>query len=578
MSIGFRMRVAVCVLALGCLQAVSPADGDAGKLHRVLVQGFEDAAARPRVWVVGIPNEKASVALSDAQAKQGKRSLKLHYEFTGPGQYLGVEFPIRINAPVEKLRFLLHGDGSGSGYGVYLIDASGETRKFRDAARMKIDFTGWREVVLDNVNARGEAWGGDKNGKVDYPITRLVFEISTPGKPVSGELYFDALSVDSAADADQIAGGQVSVRSPAYGATVKGSVALQLSGRGFKKLTVKCWKQGGAFGTDSTVGVAALDGKGDGSIIFPANEYPHGPITVRIRGVSAFASHNCYLQLYNAGGVSWNEGAPKDPPPAAKGMKLLFADDFDKELSISRDGRGATYRAHKLGGGDFSGIPFGDHENKATTPFSQVDTYLRIRADEKKNTTGLICSVREDGSGVNAKAPCYFECRFIAQSAIGTWPAFWVMTNQALRPGPFNKVPSDELDVIEAYGGEGPGHPNSGGRYMIASHYWLQDKDGPKQPGFYGPIDMRKLQGGGGSSWWEASHVYGIRIGTDDTIYYCDDIEVARHKTARLSRREPLYFYVNLAVGGNSGWRKDLSAYHGIADMYVDYVRVYQGQ
>ena len=37
-----------------------------------------------------------------------------------------------------------------------------------------------------------------------------------------------------------------------------------------------------------------------------------------------------------------------------------FADDFDGPLSISPDGRGARYAAHKTGGGDFSGWPFSD--------------------------------------------------------------------------------------------------------------------------------------------------------------------------------------------------------------------------
>jgi len=32
---------------------------------------------------------------------------------------------------------------------------------------------------------------------------------------------------------------------------------------------------------------------------------------------------------------------------------------------------------------------------------------------------------------------------------------------------------------------------------------------------------------------------------------------------------------VNLAIGGISGWRIDLSRVHGVADMYVDYIRVY---
>jgi hypothetical protein len=36
--------------------------------------------------------------------------------------------------------------------------------------------------------------------------------------------------------------------------------------------------------------------------------------------------------------------------------------------------------------------------------------------------------------------------------------------------------------------------------------------------------------------------------------------------------------FVNLAVGGASGWPTDLSRYNGIADLYVDYVRVFQGK
>lgn len=53
------------------------------------------------------------------------------------------------------------------------------------------------------------------------------------------------------------------------------------------------------------------------------------------------------LQLYNKGGISWKQGIPKKDPPAAKGLKLVFSDDFDKDLSISNDGRGTRYNAHK---------------------------------------------------------------------------------------------------------------------------------------------------------------------------------------------------------------------------------------
>lgn len=372
----------------------------------------------------------------------------------------------------------------------------------------------------------------------------------------------------------------ISVVSPAYGSEIQGDTTITLKAPGLKSATVRCWKAGGLFGENSIVAQVELNAQGEGSFVFPANQYPQGPITLRIHGRDGSAngaiSDNCYLQLYNKGGIIWNQGLPAVPPQAA-GMKLLYVDDFTGPLSISKNGAGATYTSHKPGGGDFSGIPFGDHESP-NTPFSQIDTFLRIRADEKKNTTGLLSSLRMDGTGITANAPCYFECRFISQSAPGTWPAFWVMT-KGVHKG--LKEPADELDVIEAYGGEGKGNPNQRG-YWIASHYWNQGPNGEKdktQPGVYEQIRMTNLPGGGSkASWYETFHTYGVKITKEDTIYYCDNIEVKRHKTAKLSRQEPFFFFINLAIGGTSGWQKDLSRYNGIADMYVDFVRVYQGE
>ncbi len=372
--------------------------------------------------------------------------------------------------------------------------------------------------------------------------------------------------------------GQVVVTTPRYGSTIKGDTRIEIRAPGFRKAEVKSWLPGGKFGQDSTVGTIELGEDGTGSIIFPADTYPRGPITIRIGAAEGALRSNYYLMVYNEGGISWNEGIPDSVPEPAKGMKLVFADDFDKpELSISKDGKGATYASHKPGGGDFSGIPFGDHENPQTTPFSQVDTYLRIRADQSKNTTGLLSSLRFDGTGFKVCAPAYFECRFIAQSAPGTWPAFWVMT-EGVHKG--LKVPADELDVIEAYGGEGPGNPNQRG-YWIHAHYWNQAPDGGKdysQDRFAGQIKMTEIEGAGGASWYETFHTYGVLVGKEDTVYYMDGIEVARHKTARLSGSQPLFFFVNLAIGGASGWKIDLSQYDGVADMYVDYVRVYAAE
>ncbi len=376
-------------------------------------------------------------------------------------------------------------------------------------------------------------------------------------------------------------GSLVSVVSPPYCSDIKGDTPVMVAAPGFKSVTVKCWKQGGEFGADSTVATVALDANGNGSFVFPADAYPHGPITVRISGQNGSLKDNCYLQLYNKGGVSWNEGMPKDPPQAA-GMSLVFADDFKGPLSISSTNNKATYYDHKPPNGwqDFSAHAFTSHESP-NNPFAQVDTYLRIRANDKTHCSGLICSMKNDASGVTAKAPCYFECRFIGPNAIGTWPGFWLLTDQMTdfkTRKDWDKLPVDELDIIEAYGGEGPGSPNAFDLYMVTPHCWNGGEAGKalEQKAFQGmhnPISMHKF--GIPSTWFEAFHTYGCKITETDTIYYCDNIEVGRHATFPVSKQKPLFFLINLATGG--GWPIDLSRY-GMADMYVDYVRVYQGK
>ncbi len=561
----------------------------------VVVQDFEKVATPPTVWVVNIPNENASVKISTEQPHEGKQCLHLRYRFAGSGQfqYLGIPHKVRIQGPVQKLRFWIKGDNSKCSYGLQVGDATGKTHQYRSLSTGQgqggiVDFSGWKEVDFDLV-APHEIWGGNKNGKLDYPLASITLTLGQPTEKTGaterllaaeGDLYFDRLSVDSEKSAEEILGCQVAVVSPAYGSDVKGDTAVTLAAPGFKSLTVKCWRQGPGFGSDAEVAVVPLDAKGRGSFVFPADEYPHGPLTVRIAGNNGAVKDNCYLQLYNRGGVSWNEGLPKDPPPAAKGMALVFADDFDKPLSISSTDTRATYYDHKPPGGwqDFSKHTFSSHASPKN-PFSQVDTYLRIRASDKLNSAGLISSMKNDASGITARAPCYFECRFIGPNAIGTWPAFWLMTDYMTDHVKGRKVPCDELDIIEAYGGEGPGSPNAFDTYMICPHAWEQGEAGKaiEKKAFEAlrnPIRMRKF--GIPSAWFEALHLYACKITDTDTIYYCDDIEVGRHPTLPLSKKQPFFFLINLATGG--GWPVDLSRYNGVADMYVDYVRVYQAK
>jgi hypothetical protein len=275
-------------------------------------------------------------------------------------------------------------------YGLQVADASGETHQYKSTSNGKsgvIDFTGWKEAVF-GLTAAHETWGGDNNGRMDYPITGITLTVGQPTEQgggtqkllaAEGDLYFDSLSVDSEKSTDEILGCQVAVVAPEYCSGVKGDTTITLACRGFKSITVKCWKQGDGFGSDSTIATVALDATGHGSFVFPADQYPHGPITLRISGESGANKDNCYLQLYNQGGISWNEGLPGDSPPAAKGMTLVFADDFDRPLSISSTHAKATYYDHKPPGGwqDFSKHTFSSYDSPKN-PFARVDSYLRI--------------------------------------------------------------------------------------------------------------------------------------------------------------------------------------------------------
>ncbi len=549
----------------------------------IAVQDYEKAASLPQAWVVNIPNENASARLSTEDPHEGKQCVKLHYHFTSTGdfQYLGVPNKVRILSPVTKWRYWLRGDKSGCSYGVQIADASGETHQYGPNTGQggTIDYTGWREVVID-LSGNHETWGGDKNGKLDYPITGVTFTVGQP-KPkgaVESDVAFDALSVDSEKSVAEVLGLRIEVKSPAYCAEVKGKTRIVVSAPGVRTLTAKCWKPGGKFGADTTVATVKLDEKGEGSFDFPADAYPHGPVTVRISGQVGEAKDNCYLQLYNKGGIAWREGAPKETPPGAKGLRLVFADDFAGPLSISGTDQKATYYDHKPPNGsqDFSVHPFTSF-GAPNNPFAQVDTYLRIRASDKAHSAGILSSVKNDGSGIKASIPCYFECRFIGPNAIGTWPAFWLMTDYVSGgQGASDKTPCDELDVIEAYGGEGPGSPNADDKYMVTPHCWNQGDEGRAVErkafdGLKNPCQMRKF--GIPSTWFEALHTYGCLVTETDTIYYCDDIEVGRHPTFAVCKQRPIFFMINLATGG--GWPVDLSRCDGLADMYVDYVRVW---
>jgi hypothetical protein len=381
------------------------------------------------------------------------------------------------------------------------------------------------------------------------------------------------------------------IKSPEPRSEVKGDVKVEFQAPGMTAARALCWQQPtpeetSPWGHDVNLDPnLTLDAEGNGSFVFPAEKFPNGPITIRIMTRNEAKKQDIReLQLFNTGGVVWNQGIPKSDPPAAKGMKLAFSDDFAEPLSISSNGRGKRYMAHKPGGGDFSGYIFTGPEGPKN-PFGQAGTFLKIHASKNaadpkdKGSSGIIAPVDADGVGCFVKAPFYMECRFTAQSAPGTWPAFWTLGSREEDKGN-KKAPCDELDIIEAYGGVGKGNPNAFGLYSVVSHFWNQTDARGKPLKMSVPTDKRVTMTtlGGKSSWSTTFHTYGLLVTAADTAYFCDDIEVLRHPTNEVSKTARFFFLINYAIGGISGWKIDLEREGYATDMWVDFVRVYQGE
>lgn len=359
----------------------------------------------------------------------------------------------------------------------------------------------------------------------------------------------------------------VNVTSPAYNSTVKGNTTININAPGLTTITsVKCWESGSEYGSDRTFVSNLSLNNGLGSFVFPADKYPHGPIVIRITGTNGADTDTCYLMLYNAGGVSWNEGLPAQPAAAA-GMSLVFADDFTKMPTISRGGIGATYNSIKAGGDEYG-------DGICVTPadpydvYLQRDTYLRIRASyqpniidpcswNRKYATGMLTSERTDGTGVTAFMG-YFECKMMAQCAIGSWPAFWFLTQGTNGANPMG----DEYDTIEGYGSW---KVQDG--YRVGKHEWGygSDNKGAK-------ITTTSI--GGGGCPFDGFHTYGMKVTPTTVYWYYDNIQVWSSETTEVVKKEGLNFMINNELGG--GWPVDLTRYGNKSDLWIDFVRVYQ--
>jgi hypothetical protein len=487
--------------------------------------------------------------------------------------YVGIDADYKPAAPGGTALVKVNYFDAGAGF--FTIQYSSINDTYAPAGIVRL--TGgnvWRTHVfrLNNIDFAGQQTLG-----ADFRISSWDPELGRSSTDVAVSDVFVSF-------ADFYPRYHISVTKPDIGAQVHGTVPIQIYAPGMKNLEAYTQHQPDASHPDPGYGgyqklvqrVTPDPVTGLCTVDFPARNYPRGPLTVIINAWDSPAGDNSftrtdtfYLQLFNAGGVYYQEGIPSGPPPAAQGMRLAYQDDFTRPLSISLTGAGATYSAQKpdlsepTGGGEFGDAIFAD-PNGPYNPFAIVGgQYLRIRSTrtpdgyadprgwDRVHFGGLLASLRFDRSGI-AAPNAYFEARMLAPGGEGTWPAFWLLPQYDSPDGDV------EVDITELYG-------NATNLSRETYHIWSNPAVGEGIPSPFAPNNPTF------TGW----HLYGSKITPTETIWYLDNVEVWRYPTAPQGSA-PMFFMLNLSLG--SGWPVHLmTKYHDQVDLYVDYVRIFQG-
>lgn len=298
---------------------------------------------------------------------------------------------------------------------------------------------------------------------------------------------------------------------------------------------------------------------------------------------------------YLVGGFTVDRNAPLPPRdterPATLDLSaftLVFDEDFNEGMSISRASGGTRWKSHTPWWGDYGDARFVDHNPGEADfledgfPFTIVNEIRDerepareyrvsggvLRIEMRKNSewiardqwkrqwaAGLLATTNRENEGFSLQYG-YFEARMKMPPGPGVWPAFWLSSafDRTLKgeadPGNTGTV---EIDVVEYYGRS----PDS---YQCAQHVWSP----PPHVGEGNTVSTRPGEPA------ENFNNYGVLVMPDFITYYFNGVEVWKRPTPK-EHNKPLLLLVNLAAG--SGWPIDKMI--SPSYLYVDYVRAY---
>lgn len=250
-----------------------------------------------------------------------------------------------------------------------------------------------------------------------------------------------------------------------------------------------------------------------------------------------------------------------DPHPLnLAGFRLTFQDEFDKPSITLDGGKGPWYSpVHAdFGAAKFSPPgpdgPFFYKKSRAKTTSERSLLEIHAKLGPDGWTGGLIQTVDGKGRGF-AQTYGYFEMRAKLPPGKATWPAFWLLTQNAYLD-PYQD--RGEIDVLEHYGTD----PS---RLHVAVHL--------KPPNTF-------HAGGIERPWYKSNkiplsdhrdgfHRYGVLVDPEWVTIYYDRRPLTRFPTQD-AYRGPMYLLVDLTMHP-----KGLEEADNPSIFTVDYVRVY---